>query len=96
MFNIPMHFLILIPGRRIICLPWDEIPITETVIQRVIELGMKEKVIRGLKINNSQGEIEEQYDATEDANIAGVWDQNENENENKFFTEEALAIAEEE
>ena len=42
-------FLNLNTGKRIVRSLWDEIPITEQVIQRVIELVKKEKAVKGLK-----------------------------------------------
>ena len=65
-------FLSLKTGQRITRTSWTELPITDTVINRGIALGEHEKAQAGLKINNSQGNIEEQYNTPEDVNIVEV------------------------
>ena len=72
------YFMSLQTGSCLVRSPnaWTEIPITNEVINRVIEIGEQQKAIEGLEIATNQAEIEEHLHDV--ADIAGVYDPTEN------------------
>ena len=73
-------FMSLKTGKMIKRGEWTEVPITDEVIRRAIELGEAEKAFHGLKFNNNCGLIQEEY-APDYVDIAGVCDLTEDEEE---------------
>jgi len=85
-------FMSLRTGKLIKCGAWTEVPMTDEVIRRVIEIGEAEKAMHGLKFNNHRGLIIEEY-TPDYVDIAGVCDLSDEEENTDTEEEEEDAAA---
>ena len=82
-------FMSLRTGKLIKRGEWTEVPITDEVVKRVIELGESEKAVKGLKFNNNRGIITEEY-APDYVDIAGVCDLTEDDEDKNNEDNESI------
>ena len=67
------YFYNLDTGKQIRHSKWTEIPMPKAMVEKLIQIGEKQKAVPGLKFSDRNGNLEE-HTLPDNSNIAGVCD----------------------